>query len=494
MTGWRRLDEIPFDFERKRLAVLVDGPAGSTLLTKGAYAKILDVCITVATDAGPTSSRRVRPALDEQFNQLSAQGYRVLAIAERALPGSTAVTTADEREMTFLGFLVFDDPPKQGLERTVAGLADLGIRLCILTGDNHLTAQHVAQAIGVEHPKVLTGADVDLLDDHRLALEAPHIDAFAELTPTHKERVIVALRSTGSVVGYLGDGINDAAPLHLADVGISVDTAVDVAKSAAAMVLLDKNLDVVGEGVRLGRQTFANTLKYVYTTISANFGNTVSMAAASAFLPFLPLLPRQILLLNFLSDLPSVTIAQDRVDPEDVKAPRRWDLRQVRNFMVVFGLLSTAFDLLTFAVLLQVFHADADLFRTGWFVGSALTELAVLFVLRTRRLAFRSTPGRALFISSVSVALLTLAIPFMPFATAALGLTRPPPLLILSLLAITCTYIVAAEFTKRVYYSGRHSWTRPASPTRVHCETPHSVDNGNWSASLANMVGVAEPA
>jgi Mg2+-importing ATPase len=245
----------------------------------------------VATGAGPRPVEEVRRALDEQFNQLSSQGYRVLAIAERALPGSTAVTTVDEREMTFIGFLVFEDPPKPGLEQTIAGLADVGIRLCILTGDNHLTAQHVAQVIGVEHPTVLTGADVDLLDDQRLALEAPHIDAFAELTPTHKERIIVALRSTGSVVGYLGDGINDAAPLHLADVRISVDTAVDVAKSAAAMVLLDNNLHVVGEGVLLGRQTFANTLKYVYTTISANCGNTVSTAAASAFLPFLPLLP-----------------------------------------------------------------------------------------------------------------------------------------------------------------------------------------------------------
>jgi Mg2+-importing ATPase len=458
--AWRRLDEIPFDFERKRLAILVDGPAGTTLLTKGAYAKVLDVCSTVATDAGPRPVDEVRSTLDKQFNQLSAEGYRVLAIAERALPGSAAVTAVEEREMRFLGFLVFDDPPKRGLKQTVAGLADLGIRLCILTGDNHLSAQHVAHTIGIDQPKVLTGADVDLLDDHQLAGEAPHIDAFAELTPAHKERIIVAMRSIGSVVGYLGDGINDAAPLHLADVGISVDTAVDVAKSAAAMVLLDKNLEVVGEGVRLGRQTFANTLKYVYTTISANFGNTVSMAAASAFLPFLPLLPRQILLLNFLSDLPSVTIAQDHVDPEDLEAPRRWDLHQVRNFMVVFGLLSAAFDLLTFAILLQVFHADADLFRTGWFVGSALTELAVLFVLRTRRLAFRSTPARALLISSTAVALLTLAIPFMPFAAAALGLTRPPPLLVLSLLAITCTYIVAAEFTKRVYYSGRHSTAR----------------------------------
>ena len=251
-SSWRRVDEIPFDFERKRLGVLVDGPAGRTLLTKGAYAKILDACTTVVTDAGPCPVEQERPALDEQFQRLSSQGYRVLAVAERALPGRSKVTTVDEREMSFLGFLIFEDPPKPRLEQTTAGLADLGIRLCMLTGDNHLTAQHLAQVIGVEQPRVLTGADVDLLDDHHLAVEAPRIDAFAELSPAHKERIIIALRSTGSIVGYLGDGINDAAPLHVADVGISVDTAVDVAKSAAAMVLLDKNLDVVGEGVRLG--------------------------------------------------------------------------------------------------------------------------------------------------------------------------------------------------------------------------------------------------
>jgi Mg2+-importing ATPase len=356
--------------------------------------------------------------------------------------------------MTFLGFLAFEDPPKQGLERTIADLSGLGIRLCMLTGDNHLAAQHVAESVGVGRPRVLTGAEIDVLDDHALAREAATVDAFAELTPTHKERVIEAVRANGSVVGYLGDGINDAAPLHVADVGISVDTAVDVAKSAAAMVLLDKSLDVVVEGVRLGRQTFANTLKYIYTTISANFGNTASMAVASAFLPFLPMLPRQILLLNFLSDLPSVTIAGDRVDPEDIERPRRWDLHQVRDFMVVFGLLSTAFDLVTFAVLLHFFHADAELFRTGWFVGSALTELAVLFVLRTRRVAFRSMPGRALLVTSIVVAVLTVALPFMPAIASPLGLTRPPAGLILTLIGITSTYVVAAEITKRVFYRG----------------------------------------
>ena len=450
--AWRAVDELPFDFERKRLSVLVDGPPGRVLVTKGAYAKVIEVCARVATEAGERPLEDQRRLLDDQFSRLSARGYRVLAVAERPLQGHSELTAADEQGMTLLGFLAFEDPPKAGLEQTVATLRRLGIRLCILTGDNHLAARHVAGSIGVRRPRVLTGTELDVLDDHVLARRAARVDAFAELTPSQKERVIEAVRANGSVVGYLGDGINDAGPLHLADVGISVDTAVDVAKSAAAMVLLDKSLDVVIEGVQLGRQTFVNTLKYIYTTISANFGNTASMAAASAFLPFLPLLPRQILLLNFLSDLPSVTIAADRVDEEDIERPRRWDLHQVRDFMVVFGLLSTGFDLLTFAVLLQVFHADAELFRTGWFVGSTLTELAVLFVLRTRRVAFRSTPGKALVLSSIAVGLVTVALPFLPAVASPLGLTRPPAGLIATLMGITSAYVVAAELTKRVYY------------------------------------------
>ena len=389
---WRALDEIPFDFDRKRLSVLVEGPRGRVLVTKGAYAKVLEVCTRAATSDGQEPIDLARERVDREFARLSGQGRRVLAVAERPLPEVTQVDVDDETDLTLVGLLTFEDPVKEGVGATVAGLGAQGIRLCILTGDNALVAGHLAHTTGVGDPRVVTGEEVDGLDDRELATAAATAHAFAELTPLHKERIIDALRSSGSVVGYLGDGINDAGPLHAADVGISVDTGVDVAKSAAAMVLLDKDLGVVVEGVRLGRRTFVNTLKYVYMTISANFGNTASMAAASAFLPFLPLLPRQILLLNFLSDLPSVAIAGDRVDAEEVAVPRRWDVHAVRNFMVVFGLLSSAFDLLTFAVLLHFFHAGADLFRSGWFVGSSLTELAVLFVLRTRRLAIRSRP------------------------------------------------------------------------------------------------------
>ncbi len=435
-------------------------------MTKGAYRSVLGGCTQARTGNGVRPLQEVRARVDARFEALSADGYRVLAVAERPMPERSETTPGDEEGMVLLGLIAFQDPPKPGLKATVSALRSQGIRLCMLTGDNHLTAGHVAGSIGVEHPTVLTGADVDSLDDEALGRIAPTVDAFAELTPAHKERIIGRFRANGAVVGYLGDGINDAGPLHLADVGISVDSAVDVAKSAAALVLLDKDLDVVVDGVRLGRQTFANTLKYVYTTISANFGNTASMAAASAFLPFLPMLPRQILLLNFLSDLPSLTIAGDRVDEETIERPRSWDLRQVRNFMVVFGLLSSVFDVLTFVVLIQVFDADATLFRTGWFVGSALTELAVLFVLRTRRLAFRSSPSTALVVTSLVVAVVTALLPFVPAIAEPMGLTALPGAVLVTLVAITTAYVLAAEVTKRVFYRpGR----QPTPPTpRAH--------------------------
>lgn len=453
VAAWHALDELPFDFDRKRLSVLVDGPAGRLLVTKGAYGKVLEVCADASTRDGRVALDDMRPRLDALFERLSADGQRVLAVAERQLPEAVAVAAGDEAGMTLIGLLTFEDPVKDDLEATVTALRGQGIRLCVLTGDNRLTARHITRAIGVVDPNVVTGSDVDAVGVEGLARLAATAHAFAELTPLHKERIIDAIRASGSTVGYLGDGINDAGPLHRADVGISVDTAVDVAKSAAALVLLDKSLNVVVDGVRLGRRTFVNTLKYVYTTVSANFGNTASMAAASAFLPFLPLLPRQILLLNFLSDLPSVAIATDRVDREDVQMPRRWDIHAVRNFMVVFGLLSSGFDLLTFAILLHVFDADSTTFRTGWFVGSSLTELAVLFVLRTRRLAFRSRPATTLLVSSVLVALVAVALPFTP-AAAPLGLDALPAGLLVTLLAITTAYVLTAELTKRLFYRG----------------------------------------
>src|SRR6266545_4957937 len=475
---WRALDEVPFDFSRKRLSVLVDGPDGRLLLTKGAFASVLAVCGHALGPHGTVPIGQLHADLEKRHRELSDAGYRVLGVAERDLPGRDDVGVADERELTFLGFLSFLDPPKADAGRTLGELAAAGVELRMITGDNRLAAAHVAAAVGMDAAGLLSGGEIDRLDDHQLVAAGRGVQVFAEVDPLHKERIIQALRKGGATVGYLGDGINDAGALHLADVGISVDTAVDVAKSAAAIVLLDKDLGVLAEGVRLGRQTFANTLKYVFTTVSANFGNMASMAAASAFLPFLPLLPRQILVLNFLSDIPSTTIATDAVDPEQSQRPQRWDIHFIRDFMVVFGLLSSGFDLLTFAVLLQLFHAGPDLFRTGWFVGSTLTELAVLLVLRTRRPALRSRPGTALLRSSVAVTAVTLALPYLRPLAEPLALVPLPATVVAALVAITLAYVAAAETVKRGFYravdrpardpAGAHHPRRLARVAREH--------------------------
>lgn len=478
---WQPLDEVPFDFTRKRLSVLADGPGGRQLLTKGAFSAVLGCCTTAMTADGVVALDGVSGELEGRYRELSEAGFRVLAVACRKLPGVDHVSAADERQLTFLGFLAFLDPPKAGVDHTIGELTAAGIGLRMISGDNRLAAAHVAASVGIDPTRLLTGAEIDRLDDHQLILAAAAIQVFAEVDPVHKERIIQALRSGGAIVGYLGDGINDAGALHLADVGISVDSAVDVAKSAAAIVLLDKDLGVLVEGVRLGRQTFANTLKYVFTTVSANFGNMASMAAASAFLPFLPLLPRQILILNFLTDIPSTTIAADRVDPEQRQRPQRWDLRFIRDFMVAFGLLSSAFDLLTFAVLLQLFHAGPGLFRTGWFVGSTLTELAVLLVLRTRRPALRSRPGTGLLVSSIGVAAVTISLPYLPWLAGPLALVPLPATVLVALAAITLTYVVAAEAGKRLFY---RAVDRPAHPPagRHHRRLARTIaeHSGRW--------------
>ncbi|NPC97390.1 magnesium-translocating P-type ATPase [Nocardioides sp. zg-DK7169] len=452
--SYAAVDEVAYDFTRKRLSVLVEGPDGRRLVCKGAYDSVVGVC----------AAGTPREELDARFRELSDAGFRVLALARRELPGVDTVTVEDERDLEFAGFLVLADPPKQDASRVLGELAAAGIGVRMITGDNRRVAAHVAGEVGLDPTGLLTGSAIESLDEDELVARARETQVFAEVDPSQKERIIRALRSGGAIVGYLGDGINDAGALHLADVGISVDTAVDVAKSAAAIVLMDKDLSVLEHGVQLGRQTFANTLKYVMTTVSANFGNVISMVIASAFLPFLPLLPRQILLLNFLSDIPSTTIAADTVDPEQRERPQRWDIGFIRDFMVLFGLLSTAFDLLTFAVLLQVFDSGSTLFRSAWFVGSTLTELTVLLVLRTRRPAYRSRPGRGLLITSAVVAVVTIAIPYSP-AASVLGLRALPAAVLGSLLLITLAYVVAAETIKHSFY--RAIAERAARPPRA---------------------------
>lgn len=441
-----RLGEVPYDFERKRLSVHVAG-SPSLVITKGAFRQITEVCSLVELGDRRAPMSEVRDLVESRFAALSAQGFRVLALATRELPEWHELTVDDEREMTLRGLLCFADPPKPGTPEAITALADLGVSVRLVTGDNRLAAGHIGRLVGLDTSVIVTGEMIESLDDAELARRVADVRVFAEVEPLHKERIVQALQASGRTVGFLGDGINDAAALHRADVGISVESAVDVAKHTAAVVLLDKSLDVVAEGLKLGRRTFANTMKYVRVTTSANFGNMLSLAAAAAFLPFLPLLPRQILLLNLLSDIPGTTIAGDDVDDEELNRPLDWDIRGVRRFMIVFGLISSVFDIATFLVLRWGFGAEAELFRSGWFVESTATELVILLVMRTWRPSWRSRPGRPLLLSSVATALVAVLVPYSALAEA-LGLVGPPVRVLVVLAALTAVYAGVNELAK----------------------------------------------
>jgi Mg2+-importing ATPase len=451
----RKVDEIPYDFVRKCLSVVTANAQGErTLIAKGALDNILSICSRAqAGEAVVALDEARRAEIDQRYGEWSSKGFRVLGVAMKTVDRRTDVySRADESDLTFAGFLLFFDPPKPDVQQTIVDLAQRGVQLKIITGDNQKVARHVAEAVNLPITGVLTGSMLNDIHDEALWHAAEKTTIFAEVDPNQKERIILALQKTGHVVGYLGDGINDAPALHTADVGLSVDTAVDVAKDAADFVLLQKDLDILRKGIDEGRTTFANTLKYILTTISANFGNMFSMAAASLFLPFLPLLASQILLNNFLSDIPAATIAGDNVDPEWVENPRRWDTRFIRDYMVLFGLVSSIFDFLTFGVLLFVFRASMQEFHTGWFIESLLTELVIALVVRTRRLCFRSRPGRLLLVSTLVVIVIALVLPYLPFNTV-LGFVPLPAPLMLTLIGLTGLYVVVTEVAKKYFYS-----------------------------------------
>lgn len=445
ITGFTKVDEVPYDFRRRRLSVLVETPEGVRLLiTKGALEEVLAAC-------------RFQPGEEQQQEailrlgaELSATALRCLGVASRVMPGAATATREDEREMRFAGILSFSDPPKAGIRDTLDRLEELGLQLKMVTGDNRLVAGAIAREVGLRADTVLTGAELRELSAPALQQRVGEVDVFAEVDPNQKEQIILAFKRSGVSVGFLGDGINDAPALHAADVGISVHTAVDVTKQAASIVLLRKDLDVLAEGIVEGRLAFANTLKYVFVTTSANFGNMFSMAGASLVAAFLPMLPKQILLLNLLSDLPAMAIATDRVDPDLVATPRRWDVRYIRNFMVTFGLVSSVFDFLTFGLLLALAVPVAQ-FRTGWFLESMLTEIFLLLVIRTGRVFYRSTPSRALLVASLAVAAATLALPYLPGA-ALLGFAPLPAGLLFALLGLTVLLVLASELVKRLKF------------------------------------------
>ncbi len=452
VSAFRKLDEVPYDFIRKRLSILVAQEDTCLMITKGALLNVLAVCDRVETARGEAADLgSFMEVIQRNFAAFSAQGLRTLGVAYRRMEPCSAITKDQETGMTFLGFLLVYDPPKPGILEHIKELKRLGVSLKIITGDNALVAASLAHQMGLAHPRLVTGPELRLMSDAAMIKKVHDAQVFAEVEPNQKERIILALRKSGNVVGFMGDGINDASALHAADVSISVDSAVDVAKEAADIVLLEKDLGVLAQGVREGRITFANTLKYVFMATSANFGNMFSMAGASLFLPFLPLLPKQILLTNLLTDVPEMTIATDRVDSELIDQPRRWDIKFIRRFMITFGLVSSIFDYLTFGALFFILHANVEQFRTGWFQESVISAAIIVLVIRTRQPMFKSLPGKYLLGATLLVVAATLLFPYTPLA-GPFGF-QPLPLEFLLLLALVLfLYISAAEVAKIIFY------------------------------------------
>ena len=440
LARYRRLATLPFDHDRRAVSVLVEDDTGDRMIiTKGAPEGLAQRCADVPAAAQAT--------LDAEF----AAGNRVVAVASRPAPGQSAVTAADEHGLRFRGLLVFLDPPKATARGALDRLTRLGVTVKVLTGDNPAVAAKVCADLGLPAARVVTGADIDAAGDQLGALLS-ETTVFARVSPEHKAQIVRAQRRTGIDVAFLGDGVNDAVALHAADVGISVESATDVAKDAADVLLLEKDLDVLADGVMEGRRIFANTMKYVLMGTSSNFGNMFSAAGASLFLAFLPMLPSQILLNNLLYDSSQLAIPTDNVDPEQLARPSRWDVSLIRRFMLFFGPISSVFDFATFGVMLWVFHAGPPLFRSGWFVESLATQTLVIFAIRTRRVPFfRSHPSTPLLLAALSVVAVGAALPATPLAHA-LGFQPLPAPFYLALGLMVAVYLVLIEIGKRWFY------------------------------------------
>jgi Mg2+-importing ATPase len=458
ITEYEKVDEIPFDFNRKRLSVVVRRGGEDLLITKGEAESMFAICATVTIDGAPQpfdESRRAQAM--ETLKKLSADGYRALGVAVRKVEKQDAYAVAAEREMTLAGFAAFLDPPKEGIVAVLEALKKNGVSVVIMTGDNQYVTQKVAHDVGLPTDRIVTGEKVDTMDDAALAYQAEHGAIFARVSPEQKNRVILGLKARGHVVGYIGDGINDAPSLHTADVGISVMNGVDVAKDAAKIILLEKDLAVLNDGVMEGRRCFANIMKYIIMGTSSNFGNMFSMAAASLFLKFLPMLPTQILLNNFLYDTSQIAVPGDNVDPALLHKPKRWQIAFIRQFMTIIGPISSIYDFLTFGVLLWMFHAgtNAALFRTGWFVESLATQTLVVFVIRTAGNPFQSRPSGQLLMSVVAVAVVGAVLPYTPLGPL-LGFTPLPLSLLGAISLLGLTYLFLVQAVKTWFYR-RHA-------------------------------------
>ena len=457
-----RVATLPFTFERRRTSVVLERDGRRRLLAKGAAEEVLARCATARlADGGSSPLGAVRAEVEQTLTGLLDRGYRLLALAERSVEVKASYGEADEQQLELLGFLVFADPPKADAAESIARLRQLGIELKVLTGDHERTAAHVCAELGLPVKGVVRGEDLAGLDDRQLSALVGSTTVFARVSPEQKAELVAAAQRNGDDVAFLGDGVNDAVALHRADVGISVDTAVDVAKEAADVLLLEKSLRVIADGVVEGRRIFVNTTKYVLMGTSSNFGNMFSAAGASLFLSFLPMLPSQILLNNMLYDCSELTIPTDRVDEELLARPEHWDIGFIRRFMTFFGPISSLYDVATFAVMLWVFDAHAPLFRSGWFVESLATQSLVVFVIRTRRIPFlRSRPSRPLLATTIVVVAIGLALPYSPLAHT-LGFRSLPWLFLVILLAMTATYLALAEAGKSYFY--RHRGAGPGS-------------------------------
>ncbi|HEX4568900.1 MAG TPA: magnesium-translocating P-type ATPase [Dongiaceae bacterium] len=472
-TGWSKLDEVPFDFERRRVSVLVQKEGRRLLVVKGAPEDVLRLSRQYEEPGGEglrALDAEAQAKAGALFEALGSEGFRVLGIAWREVgPDQDHAAVGDEKELVFAGFAAFLDPPKQGVEATLEALARSGIRVKIVTGDNERVTCHLCEALAIPVAGLLTGSELSALSEEALGARIEEVNLFCRVTPAQKNRIILALKRRGHVVGFMGDGINDAPSLHSADVGISVDTAVDVAKDAADIILLERDLSVLERGVREGRRTFGNVMKYVMMGTSSNFGNMFSMAGASLVLPFLPMLPVQILLNNLLYDLSEMPIPMDEVDPEAMEAPPHWDVGFIRNFMLVLGPVSSLFDFLTFGLLLLVFGAGPALFQTGWFIESLATQVLVIFVIRTRRNPLQSRPSPYLAAAALGVVALAILVPFTALGRW-FGFVPPPPALLAALAAMLVCYLLLAEVVKRWFYRHRP----PQGPARAWVHRPNA--------------------
>jgi Mg2+-importing ATPase len=454
MAAWSKIDEVPFDFERRRVSVLVEHDAQRRLIVKGAPEDLLRLSGQYEDAEGREQrlDTETRQVFEATLAGLGTQGFRALGIASRAVDEShETAAIADECDLVFSGFAVFLDPPKASAGATIQAMAAAGVAVKVLTGDNELVTRHVFAEIGVPVTGVLTGDALTQLSEEALIGQLPRVNLFCRVNPQQKHRILLALKRLGNVVGFMGDGINDAPALHAADVGISVDGAADVARAAADLILLEHDLSVVREAVVHGRGTVQNVSKYVLMGSSSNFGNMFSMAGAALFLPFLPMLPIQILLNNLLYDVSEIAIPFDRVDPEAIAGPVKWDVKLIEKFMLVFGPVSSIFDFLTFYALLHLFGAGEALFQTGWFIESITTQVLVVFAIRTRRQFFRSRPHWFLVAMALGAVAVAIALPLLPLGRW-FGFVAPSPLFFAYLVGATAAYLGLVEVTKRIFY------------------------------------------